>query len=156
MVARLDAEGPRLTPPLLPHGDERRRVDRVASAIRATVRSVDGSDGVPTRARAVDISEHGAKLLLRRKYDTGSRVSVDLECEMPLRVHLGYDADSLVIDGPMHTHLVRLEARVVRCSRASDRLWDIGLEFASETPVHDQHVIYGFVEHLRDTESWML
>ena len=157
MVARyVDAEGPPLGVVLNWNEDERRRTDRVRSQIRATVRGFDGADGVPTKARAIDMSEHGAKLLLRRRFDTGARVTVDLECELPLRVHLGYDADSLVIDGPMHTHLVRIEARVVRCQRASDRLWDIGVEFHASTPAHERHVIYSFVEHLRDGEAYSL
>jgi c-di-GMP-binding flagellar brake protein YcgR len=157
MVARyVDAQGPPLGAAPNWDADERRRSSRVDATIRATVRSSDGADGVPTRARAVDISEYGAKLMLRRRYETGSRVTVDLECELPLRVHLGYDADSLVIDGPMHTHMVRLEARVVRCIRASDRLWDVGLEFHADTPIHERHVVHGFVEHLRDNEAWMI
>lgn len=157
MVARyVDAEGPPLGAPPMWNEHERRRTDRVRSQIRATVRSFDGADGVPTKARAIDMSERGAKLMLRRRYDLGSRVTVDLECELPLRVHLGYDADSLVIDGPMHTHLVRLEARVVRCQRASDRLWDVGVEFLANTPVHERQVVYSYVEHLRDGEAWAL
>ena len=137
-------------------GDDRRRTDRVGSVIRAMVRSTHVNDCVPVRARAVDISEYGAKLLLRRRYAEGDHVSIDLECELPLRVHLGFAADSLVIDGPMHTHLVRLEARVVRCRRASERLWDVGVEFCAGTPVHDRHVVHGYVEHLRDNEAWAI
>jgi c-di-GMP-binding flagellar brake protein YcgR len=151
-----NAQGPPVAP--LPDwpGDDRRRAGRVGSVIRAMVRSAAATDCIPVRARAVDISEHGAKLLLRRRFEVGDRVSIDLECELPLRVHLGFAADSLVIDGPMHTHLVRLEARVVRSRRASERLWDVGVEFCSETPVNDRHVVNGYVEHLRDNEAWAI
>jgi hypothetical protein len=134
-------------------GVERRRRPRVDSIVRALVRS-PGSDTAPHRARAVDLCEDGARLLLRRRLAVGVSVEVDLECEMPLHVHLGYDADSLVIDGPMHTHVVRLRAEVVRSERRNDRLYETGVHFTDDAAWHDLQVVASYIAHLREYESW--
>lgn len=138
-----------------PTARERRRTERMDAQVRATVRSL-AVDASPARARTVDISEHGARLLMRRQLQPGERVEVDLECELPLRVHMGFDADSLVIDGPMHTHLVRIEARVARCMRRNDRMWDVGIEFDSNAPWHDRQMVQTYVDHLREYTTWYL
>ena len=138
---------------------ERRRAERIDSVIRATVRLLGaGSPAVasPVRARALDICDHGVRLMLRKRIDVGQLIELDLECELPLRVHLGYDADSLIIDGPMHTHLVRVEARVVRSERAPNRFWEIGAEFDTRAGYHDLRFVQHYVDHLRDQESWAI
>lgn len=140
------------TPPYT-RGVERRRRPRVDSIVRAVVRS-PGAANSPHRARAVDLCEDGARVLLRRRLAVGSPVEIDLECEMPLHLHLGYDADSLVIDGPMHTHLVRLRAEVMRSERRADRLYETGLQFTDEAAWHDMQVVASYVSHLREYESW--
>lgn len=134
-------------------GVERRRRPRVDSIVRALVRS-PGSDTAPHRARAVDLCEDGARVLLRRRLVVGAPIEIDLECEMPLHLHLGFDADSLVIDGPMHTHLVRLRAEVVRCERRADRLYETGILFSDDGAWHDLQVVASYIGHLREYESW--
>ncbi|MCW2926497.1 MAG: hypothetical protein JWM86_465, partial [Thermoleophilia bacterium] len=114
-------------------GGDRRRASRIDSVIRATVRQAELNDAPVTTARAVDISDSGVRLLLRRQVPVGQRVVLDLECELPLRVHMGYDAHSLVIDGPMHTHLVRIAGNVARAVRLPNRLWEVGIEFCEDT-----------------------
>lgn len=134
---------------------DRRRTQRIDSAIRATVRPAELDDVAPVRARAVDVSEHGVRLLLRKREQVGTRVIIDMECELPLRVHLGYDADSLVVDGPMHTHLVRIAGEVRRCDRVGDRLWEVGVEFCGETTRFDElQLMQFYVDHLREREAW--
>jgi hypothetical protein len=128
---------------------DRRRHDRLTVVIRAAVRQADLEEPV-SRARAVDLSDTGARLLLRRRMPVGSRVVLDLECDIPLRVHLGYEADSLVVDGPVHTHLVRIAGTVRRAERMPNRLWDIGVEFCPDTTRFDElQLIQFYVDHLR-------
>jgi len=147
----LDARG--LDVPV--HGPERRRTRRIDSVIRATLRQAELDQASPSPARAVDISDTGVRLLLRRRSPVGSRVVLDLECELPLRVHLGYDADSLVVDGPMHTHVVRIAGTVARCVRRDPRLWEIGVEFCADTTRFDElQVMRLYVDHLREQDQW--
>lgn len=137
----------------LPTGAERRSRRRMDSVIRTTVR-VPLSDVAPMRARSIDLCEDGARLLVRRRLSEGMGIEVDMECELPLRVHLGFDIDSLVIDGPMHTHLVRLRAEVVRCTRRDDRMYEVGIRFVEDGAWHDLQVMQSYVDHLREYEAW--
>ncbi|MCW2960164.1 MAG: hypothetical protein JWM25_1462 [Thermoleophilia bacterium] len=93
-------------------------------------------------------------MVLREGIEVGERIDLDLECEVPLRVHLGFDVDSLVIDGPMHTHLVSVSATAVRTNHLSKRLWAIGLEFDDDTSFEDRQFLQNYVDHLRELESW--
>lgn len=136
-----------------PSGD-RRTAQRIDVVLRATVHQPDLGEMTLSRARAVDLSDGGARLLLRRRLPVGVRVVIDVECELPLRVHLGYDADSLVVDGPMHTHMVRVAGEVVRSERMPNRMWDVGIKFCSETTRFDElQVIQFYVEHLRGEDA---
>lgn len=150
-----DVSRPDVAPatPLYTRGVERRRRPRVDSIVRAVVRS-PGSANAPHRARAVDLCEDGARILLRRRLAIGAPIEIDLECELPLHLHLGYDADSLVVDGPMHTHLVRLHATAIRCERRSDKLYETGIRFTDQAAWHDMQVVASYVSHLREYESW--
>ena len=135
-------------------GGDRRRTERIDAALRATVRLAELEDQLVTRARIVDISEVGVRVMLRRRLPVGARVLVDMECDLPLRVHLGYDAHSLVVDGPMHTHLVRIAGTVARSERRG-RLYDVGVEFCEDTTRFDElQVLQFYVDHLREQESW--
>lgn len=146
-------DGASLDEPLLGPAD-RRRTARIDAIIRATVRLADLDDLLITRARIVDVSDLGVRMLLRRRLPEGARVLVDMECELPLRVHLGYDAHSLVVDGPMHMHLVRIAGTVKRVEREG-RLFDVGIEFCDETTRFDElQVLQFYVDHLREQESW--
>lgn len=141
-----------------PQGD-RRRHERLSVVIRAAVRHAELEDQSVSRARAIDLSDTGARLLLRRRLPVGARVVLDFECELPLRVHLGYDADSLVIDGPIHTHLVRIAGTVRRAERRPNRLWDVGIEFCPETTRFDElQVMQFYLDHLKgergEDQSW--
>lgn len=129
---------------------DRRRTERLDVVIRATVRHAGLEDQTISRARAIDLSDSGARLLLRRRMPVGQRVVLDMECELPLRVHLGYDADALVIDGPMHTHLVRIAGTVRRSERLPNRLWEVGIEFCPDTTRFDElQIMQFYVNHLR-------
>ncbi|MCW2926675.1 MAG: hypothetical protein JWM86_643, partial [Thermoleophilia bacterium] len=75
----------------------------------------------------------------------------------PLRVHMGYDAHSLVIDGPMHTHLVRIAGNVARAVRLPNRLWEVGIEFCEDTTRFDElQLVQFYVDHLREQETWTI
>jgi c-di-GMP-binding flagellar brake protein YcgR len=129
---------------------DRRRNERLNVVIRAAVRLAELEDQAVARARAVDLSDAGARLMLRRRLPVGSRVVLDLDCELPLRVHLGYEADSLVVDGPMHTHLVRIAGTVRRAERLPNRLWDVGIEFCPDTTRFDElQVMQFYIDHLK-------
>jgi hypothetical protein len=144
------------SPDVVVPGGDRRASERLDVVLRATVRLADLAEHTVSRARAIDLSDQGARVLLRRRVPVGARVIIDMECELPLRVHLGYDADSLVIDGPMHTHLVRIAGTVRRAERLPNRLWDIGIEFCDETTRFDElQVMRFYVDHLRgEQEPW--
>lgn len=132
-----------------PAGD-RRRTERLDVVIRTMVRQAELDGQGVSRARAIDLSDSGARLLLRRRLPVGSRVIIDMECELPLRVHLGFDADSLVIDGPMHTHVVRIAGTVRRAERLPNRLWEVGIEFCPDTSRFDElQIMQFYVDHLR-------
>lgn len=139
----------------LPNGAERRRTERIDATIRAHVRLAELEETTISRARVVDLSEFGVRLLLRRRLPVGSRVLVDMECELPLRVHLGYDAHSLVVDGPMHSHLVRIAGTVTRSERQRSRLYEVGIEFCEDTTRFDElQIMQFYVDHLREQETW--
>jgi hypothetical protein len=137
-----------------PGRGDRRRTERIDSTIRSTVRLAELDDQLLTRARIVDISDLGVRMLLRRRLPIGARVLVDMECDLPLRVHLGYDAHSLVVDGPMHTHLVRIAGTIRRMERTG-RLYDVGIEFCEDTTRFEElQVLQFYVDHLREQETW--
>ncbi|MCW2921912.1 MAG: hypothetical protein JWL76_1786 [Thermoleophilia bacterium] len=138
-----------------PERTERRRRERIDSTIRSTVRLADLEEQLLTRARIVDISDLGVRVLLRRRLPIGARVLVDMECDLPLRVHLGYDAHSLVVDGPMHTHVVRIAGTVRRMERRG-RLYDVGIEFCEDTTRFEElQVLQFYVDHLREQDGWV-
>ena len=152
MTARRSGIGGTSPGAAMPPAD-RRRTERIDSALRSTVRLADLEEQLITRARVVDISDLGVRILVRRRMPTGARVLVDMECDLPLRVHLGYDAHSLVVDGPMHTHLVRIAGTVRRMERRG-RLFDVGIEFCEETTRFEElQVLQFYVDHLREQES---
>lgn len=139
----------------MPDRADRRRTQRIDAVIKSTVRLAELEDTSISRARVVDISDHGIRMLLRRRLPLGARVVVDMECELPLRVHLGYDAHSLVVDGPMHTHLVRIAGTVRRVERQENRLFEVGIEFCENTTRFDElQVVQFYVDHLREQEAW--
>ena len=133
---------------------DRRRTHRIGAVVRATVRLAELDTTQGNRARIVDISDLGIRMLLKRRLPVGARVLVDLECELPLRVHLGYDVDALVVDGPMHTHLVRVAGTVARLDREGG-LYHVGVEFCADTTRFDElQVVRFYVDHLREQEAW--
>lgn len=136
-------------------GADRRRTERVEAMIRAVVRPTVLGDERMLTARAVDIGDNGLRLSLPRRMQVGTEVTIDLECELPLRVHLGYDAHSLVVDGPMYTHLVRVVGIVRRVERRGPRRWDVGIEISPGSTRFDElQVIRCYVDHLREQEAW--
>ncbi|MEO6867657.1 MAG: PilZ domain-containing protein [Gaiellales bacterium] len=133
---------------------ERRRTARIRSVLRATIRLADLPESLVMSTRAVDISDLGVRVLVKRRLPLGARVFVDMECELPLRVHLGYDAHSLVVDGPMHTHLVRVAGQVARLERLGSHLFDAGIEFSPEVTRFDElQVVQSYVDHLREQDG---
>ncbi len=139
----------------LSDGVDRRRTKRIDATLRASLRLAGVESGAVSRGRVTDVSDLGVRMVLRRRMPVGARVVVDMECELPLRVHLGYDAHSLVVDGPVHTHLVRIAGTVTRVERQPNRLFEIGIEFCEDTTRFDElQVMQFYVEHLRERESW--
>lgn len=131
----------------LPFPMERRRGDRFAASLPVECHLV--LDGTVVHARACDLGERGLKLRSRRKMPVGSVVDVDLELFMPVQVRLGFDLDSLVIDGPPTSHFARLRAVVRRCERRSDRRWIVGLELLPEGDPLSHQVMETYLDHLR-------
>lgn len=157
MGARGSGIGGRRDGAAVPEPAERRQAGRIDAAIRATVHCSELAGTFLAAGRVVDISGVGVRILTRRRLVEGSKVDVDIECEVPLRVHLGFDAHSLVVDGPMHTHLARVAGVVTRAVRrdGSGRVWEVGIEFLDDLSGFGelQHVQF-FVEHLREQEAW--
>ncbi len=157
MGARGSGIGGRRDGTAVPEPAERRQAGRIDVAIRATIHCSELAGMFLAAGRVVDISGTGVRILTRRRLVEGSSVDVDIECEVPLRVHLGFDAHSLVVDGPMHTHLARVAGVVTRAVRrdGSGRVWEVGIEFLDDLSGFGelQHVQF-FVEHLREQEAW--
>lgn len=132
---------------------ERRRGERFASSLPTQSRLL--LDGTAVHARACDLSDRGLRLTSRRKLAVGSLLEVDLEVCMPVQLRLGYDLDSLVVDGPPASHFAQLRGIVRRCERRHDRRWTVGLEFAPDIDEFSMHVIETYLDHLRmrDQES---
>lgn len=158
MSARRTGDGSARHDVSTPSNDpDRRRSQRVDAMIRATVRPAELQHLSISRAKVVDVSDLGVRLQLRRRLPKGSCVVVDLECELPLRVHLGYDANSLVVDGPMHTHIARIAGTVRRAERLPNRLWEVGVEFCPDTTRFEElQVIRFYVDHLREQDAWTI
>jgi c-di-GMP-binding flagellar brake protein YcgR len=154
MTARRSGIGGASQGAAFPDRSDRRRTERIDAVVRSTVRLAELEDQLITRARVVDISDMGVRMLLRRRLPVGARVLVDMECELPLRVHLGYDAHSLVVDGPMHMHLVRIAGTVTRLERRGG-MYEVGIEFCEDTTRFDElQVLQFYVDHLREQEAW--
>jgi hypothetical protein len=136
-------------------GVDRRRAGRIGAKIRASVRLADLDGPRHSRARVLDISDVGVRVRTRRKFPVDARVLVDMECVLPLRVHLGYDAHSLVVDGPMHTHLVRIAGVVTRLTPLPGRQYEVGIEFCEDTTRFDElQLVQFYVDHLRERDTW--
>ncbi len=136
-------------------GNERRQAARIEAVLGASVRLADLDDGRVARGRVRDLSDHGACIVMRRHLPVGSLVQVDLECEMPLRVHLGYDMDSLVVDGPMHTHVVRIAGVVSRIVRLPNRHCELGIRFSPQSCRFDElQALQVFVDNIRENDAF--
>lgn len=110
-------------------------------------------------AQVVDLSDRGICLRTQRMLAVGTRVHVDLECQVPIRVHMGFDPDALIIDGPMHTHLVRVTGTIVRASSDGPRSggWRIGVQVCpQQTNVEELETMRSYVEFLREQLTWTL
>ena len=131
----------------LPFPMERRRGERFAASLPTECRLL--LDGSLVHARACDLSDRGLRLTSRRKLPVGALVEVDLEVFMPVQLRLGFDLDSLVVDGPPMSHFARLRGVVRRCERRPDRRWTVGVELASDVDEFSSHVIETYLDHLR-------
>jgi hypothetical protein len=105
---------------------ERRASDRFLTDVPVLVLT---GDDLTLDARSWDLGERGASVRLPRTLQVGSRVRVELEVIMPVKVHLGFDFDALVIEGPQMSHFVRIDAVVRRTEPVAGGGWLVGLEF---------------------------
>lgn len=139
------------------HADEwadRRRARRIESACRSTMRQ-EGAPEVSRSVRVLDIAERGLRVGLRGTPPAlGERVVVELECEVPLRVHLGFDTDALIIDGPLHAHVVRFEGRVIRIDLGRSGRHQLGIEIVPECDPDVRAILRSYVDHLSAQDSW--
>ncbi|MCB0878100.1 MAG: PilZ domain-containing protein [Thermoleophilia bacterium] len=155
MAARGSGIGGDRANPSLSDDVDRRSAERIDATLRAALHLADLDGATISRGRVLDLSDTGVRMVLRRRMPVGARVVLDMECELPLRVHLGYDADSLVIDGPMHTHMVRIAGTVTRSQRLPNRMFEVGVEFCEDTTRFDElQVLQFYVDHLRDRDAW--
>lgn len=157
MTARQSGIGEPPGEAVLTHGADRRRTGRIGAQLRASVRfsELDDAHLGASRAHVCDISDLGVRVLLRRRLPVAAHVIVDMECELPLRVHLGFDAHSLVVNGPMNTHLVRIAGIVTRLQRLPNRLFEVGIEFCEDLTRYDElQTVRYYVDHLREQEDW--
>jgi hypothetical protein len=132
----------------LPLRAERRRTPREEAFVAVTWRPGIGSP--LGRCTTTDASERGLCLHTGHRFPIGHELDLDVEVYLPLRVHLGYTVDALVIDGPEVTHSARLRARVQRCESVGDGTWETGVEFLAGNDPSELRVIDLFLEHLRE------
>jgi hypothetical protein len=102
-----------------------------------------------------DLGELGACIRSDHPFPLSADVALELSCDLPLRVHLGYDLDALVVDGPMHTHLVRVHGRIARCEPAPSARggWLIGVALCgTRSFCDDLDTLRSFVDVLRTNE----
>jgi hypothetical protein len=50
---------------------------------------------------------------------------------------------------------VRLQGKVVRCTKRDSRMFEIGVEFCVDTSWHDRQLVNSYVDHLREHEVWI-
>ena len=131
---------------------ERRSVERVPAELRVAVRREPGLR--PVTARVVDVGEHGIGLRAHGRFRAGERVELDLEAEVPLRVHLGFDLEALVIDGPLRAHTMAVHGTITRCRPHGDRTWDVGVAFDLDGDRDACEQVRCFLEHLRG-DGWL-
>lgn len=129
---------------------DRRRSERVACRLPVFVRRTGALDA--EAGHALDVTPYGLRIhVAGMRPRIGERLMLELECEVPVPVHLGFDLDALVIDGPLLTHVAAVPVRVVRCDDAGDGLegWDLGLEVGLDADPEERHMLQVFVEHLQ-------
>lgn len=140
--------------PKLDRGDqdaERRRSERfVAMAPIALHRRGDRQ----RRGRTFDIAERGVLVNVRAPVEPGTHLNVQIEVDIPMRVRLGFAADSLVIDGPSVSHLACVPGLVRRCTACHDGTWELGIEFADGGDAEDRRIVETYLDHLRDDHEY--
>lgn len=124
---------------------ERRASDRFAADVPVLVLA---GDELVLDARSWDLGERGASVKLPRTLQVGTRVRCELEVIMPVKVHLGFDFDALVIEGPNMSHFVRIDAVVRRAQPDPDGGWLLGLEFDPECDEDTTDVLDAYLAHL--------
>lgn len=133
-------------------GLDRRRSERVDVRVTATVHLAGPPRRGTLRADVLDLSDDGCCVRAPAVLPVGTPVEVDLECQVPVRVRLGFDPDALVVDGPMHTHLVSIAGRVVRVDPTSGRNgWRIGIALNVEGTRQDElETMCSYVDFLHE------
>lgn len=132
---------------------DRRRSDRLATSLRACLRRDDVSSHTAS-VDVLDISHSGLRIKTEREHFIGSKVLVDLECEVPLQVHLGFDVDSLVVNGPMYRQLVQVAGYVTHAEADLASNWNLGISFCEqESDPLELEQIYTYIDYLLDQDS---
>lgn len=130
---------------------DRRRSDRFQTRVAVTYRP---GIGMPFgRSRTVDIAEGGMCLRTRQRLPLGHHLELDVEVVMPMRVHLGFDADALVIDGPPVIHSARLSGVVRRCTTTRGGYHDVGIELDDSCDLEEVRVLQMYCDTLRDADE---
>lgn len=134
---------------------ERRAGRRVIANLRIELRMAGGE---AVRASVVDLSPNGLGLHTRRKLEIGHILDVEVVCELPLRVHLGFDMHALVVDGPMFVHSARVPMTICRAEPDAEKGsgYRVGLELCDDAPRADRRGWDIFLDHVRDHEAGTL
>ena len=110
----------------------------------------DTKSGSVAATRTADLAERGMRVRTSQGVELGSRLEFEIEVIMPTKVCLGFEVDSLIIDGPSVSHFARLPGVVRRCEPTPDGHFDIGVEFVKTGDPETERVVDLYLEHLRD------
>jgi hypothetical protein len=124
---------------------ERRGGERFAAEVPVLVLA---GDDLILDARSWNLGERGACVHLPRTLQVGSVIRIELEVIMPVKVHLGFDFDALVIDGPQMSHFIRVDAVVRRADPHPDGGWLLGIEFDVDPSDDACDILDDYLAHL--------
>lgn len=139
------------SPAHVSHGNDaadRRRSMRYAADVPVNV--TGHASHAPGITRSSDLCDEGMCLRTRAPIPTGTDLELEVEVIMPTKVCLGFDVDSLIIDGPSVSHFARLKAVVRRCREVEENVWELGVEFLDRDDPETARVIGLYLDHLRD------
>lgn len=100
-------------------------------------------------AFAGEIAERGLGTTTTRDYPVGAHVRIEIEAIMPTRIYLGFEMDSLMVDGPDVSYFADVYGTVRRCMPLDDGTFDTGIEIRSDSAVEHLQVLDLYIQHLQ-------